>query len=414
MIYSKITIIGAGPAGQTASLFLAKRGIPSLLIDKGVHPRQKPCADVLPSHVIRILHELDPLLLSDKLFTDVYLPIKGNLLHAPNGKALNINFLPLNNLEHLPPCVALPRLEFDNWLYQKIKASPLIELKENTPITQWQRNEETQDWTLFNAQKEPIVQTKLLIIATGSIASLPFTVGQLTKEDCHFAVGVRGYFRNISNEDFPNHGELFFHRKTMPGGLYITPLKGGIFNVNVVMRSDILKRNNLNINRLFYEMVDLHPTLRQRFKGAEQIGKLEGSALHLGTKKRLISGDGYMLAGDAGGLIDLLSANGVPQAMISGKFAAEQAATAIEKNDFSAAQLKNYDIQVYKKIENYMKLGRILSPLLSYNFILNIIIRLFNFIFERKGAQSQFSLLIYTNNLTKMLLNPMFYWRLFF
>ncbi len=54
-----ITIIGAGPAGQIASLFLAKRGIPSLLIDKSAHPRLKPCADVVTGQAIRILHELD-------------------------------------------------------------------------------------------------------------------------------------------------------------------------------------------------------------------------------------------------------------------------------------------------------------------------------------------------------------------
>ncbi len=314
----------------------------------------------------------------------------------PNGKTLDIDFLPLHKLEHLPSCIAMPRKDFDNWLHEKIKESPLIEIKENTPITQWERNPNTQEWTLFNARKEPIVQTKLLIIATGSTASLPFTIGQLTKEDKHFAIGVRGYFCHVSNNDFPNHAELFFHRKLMPGGFYIAPFKDGTANVNIVMRSDILKRNNLNINNLFWEMIDLHPTLRERFKAAEQVGKLEGSALHLGTKKRNISGDGYMLAGDAGGLIDLISANGIPQAMISGKFAAEQAAIAIEKNDFSAAFLKNYDLKVFKKIDNDLTLGRIISPFLSYNFVLNTIARGLNFLASRKGAQAQLRSLLYT------------------
>jgi flavin-dependent dehydrogenase len=44
--YSAITIIGAGPAGQVASLFLAKKGIKALLVDKGEHPRVKACADI--------------------------------------------------------------------------------------------------------------------------------------------------------------------------------------------------------------------------------------------------------------------------------------------------------------------------------------------------------------------------------
>ena len=409
-----ITIIGAGPAGQMASLFLAKCGIPSLLIDKGAHPRLKPCADVVTGQAMRILHELDPDLPLDKTFTDKYLPINGTLLHTPNGKTLDIAFLPLNKLEHLPTCIAMPRMDFDNWLHQKIKASPLIELRENTAITTWERNDKSQDWILFDAKKEPIVQTKLLIIATGSTASLPFTVGHLTKEDKHFAIGVRGYFKHVGNDKFPNHAELFFHRKLMPGGFYIAPFKDGIANVNIVMRSDIVKRNKLNLNTLFWEMVELHPTLRERFKNAEQVGKLEGSALHLGTKRRGISGNGYMLAGDAGGLIDLISANGIPQAMISGKFAAEQAAIALEKNDFSATVLKDYDKKVFKKIDNDLKLGRIMSPFLSHNFVLTTIAKTLDFLASRKGAQEQLRSLLYTPSIVKTLINPMFYWRLLF
>jgi menaquinone-9 beta-reductase len=409
-----ITIIGAGPAGQIASLFLAKRGIASLLVDKSAHPRLKPCADVVTGQAIRILHELDANLPLDKAFTDKYLPINGTLLHTPNGKTLDIDFLPLNKLEHLPTCIAMPRMDFDNWLHEKIKLSSLIELKENTAITNWERNDTTNEWTLFDHKKEPIIKTKLLIIATGSTASLPFTVGHLTKEDKHFAIGVRGYFRNVGNTNFPNHAELFFHRKLMPGGFYIAPFKDGVANVNIVMRSDVVKHNKLNLNALFWEAIELHPTLRERFKGAEQVGKLEGSALHLGTKKRKISGDGYMLAGDAGGLIDLISANGIPQAMISGKFAAEQAAIALEKNDFSAASLKEYDRKVFNKIDNDLKLGRMMSPFLSNNFVLTMITKTLDFLAGRKGAQAQLRSLLYTPNVVKTLLNPMFYWRLLF
>ena len=407
-----ITIIGAGPAGQMAALFLAKRGIASLLIDKSAHPRLKPCADVVTGQAMRVLHELDANLPLDKTFMDKYLPINGTLLHTPNGKTLDIAFLPLNKLEHLPTCIAMPRMEFDNWLHEKIKASPFVELRENTAITNWERDENSQSWTLFDHKKEPIIKTKMLIVATGSSASLPFTVGNLTKEDKHFAIGVRGYFKNVGNADFKNHAELFFHRKLMPGGFYIAPFRGDVANVNIVMRSDIAKRNKLNLNALFWEAIELHPTLRERFKNAEQVGKLEGSALHLGTKKRAISGDGYMLAGDAGGLIDLISGNGIPQAMISGKFAAEQAAIAIEKNDFSAAFLKDYDRKVFKKINNDLKLGRIMSPFLTHNFVLSIITKALDFLASRKGAQEQLRSLLYTPSVVKTLINPMFYWRL--
>jgi menaquinone-9 beta-reductase len=110
----------------------------------------------------------------------------------------------------------------------------------------------------------------------------------------------------------------------------------------------------------------------------------------------------------------LISGNGIPQAMISGKFAAEQAAIALEKQDFSAAVLKDYDKKVFKKIENDLKLGRIMSPFLTHNFVLSTITKALNFLASRKGAQEQLRSLLYTPSVVKTLINPMFYWRLLF
>ena len=154
----KVAIIGAGPAGITASLYLAKKGIPSCILEKGTHPRSKACADVVTGQAIRILHDLDPELPLDEGLTAKYLPIKGTLLYAPNGKPLEIAYLPLANLEHLPTCITIPRADFDHWLVQKIKASTLIELRENTFVKNCFRDEKTGIWTLTDKDNQPIVQ----------------------------------------------------------------------------------------------------------------------------------------------------------------------------------------------------------------------------------------------------------------
>jgi flavin-dependent dehydrogenase len=409
--YSAITIIGAGPAGQVASLFLAKKGIKALLVDKGEHPRVKACADIVGGQAVRILHEIDPELVLQTDFANKYQAIKGTLIHTPNGKSLNIPFVKLKNIEHLPTCIAMPRIEFDNVLHEKIMATGMIDYLPNTAISNWQKDENAKEWLLLDAKKEPIIRTKLLIIATGSSASLPFTVGNLARDDKHNALGIRGYFTNVTNSTMPDYGEMFFMEKLMPGGLYIGPFNNGLANVNIVMRSDMVKKSGHNLNALFWDAVNTHPILKERFKHAEQIGKLEGCALHLGTKKRPISGEGYMLAGDAGGLIDLISGNGIPQAMISGKIAAEQAAIAFAQNDFSAAMLKAYDLKVYKKIDDSLKLSRLMAPAMGSRFFPKLILKWLNFITTRKNAEAQLGLLLNTKTITAHLLNPMFYWK---
>ena len=55
---TQIVIVGAGPAGATAALFLAKSGIPSVLIEKGTFPRDKVCGDACSGKVAWVLRKL--------------------------------------------------------------------------------------------------------------------------------------------------------------------------------------------------------------------------------------------------------------------------------------------------------------------------------------------------------------------
>jgi len=53
-----LVIIGAGPSGCTASLFLADSGLKIALIDKAVLPAEKTCGDALSGTVLRILKKI--------------------------------------------------------------------------------------------------------------------------------------------------------------------------------------------------------------------------------------------------------------------------------------------------------------------------------------------------------------------
>jgi geranylgeranyl reductase family protein len=52
-------IVGAGPAGSTAAYHLAREGIDVLLLDSNAHPRSKPCGGGLTIRARNLLH-LDP------------------------------------------------------------------------------------------------------------------------------------------------------------------------------------------------------------------------------------------------------------------------------------------------------------------------------------------------------------------
>ena len=48
-----VVIVGAGPAGSTAAKFLSEKGVKTLLVDKSKFPRDKPCGGGLTARVLR-------------------------------------------------------------------------------------------------------------------------------------------------------------------------------------------------------------------------------------------------------------------------------------------------------------------------------------------------------------------------
>jgi len=409
-INRRICIIGAGPAGITTSLFLAKKGIQSTLIDKAVFPRHKACGDNISGNTIRMLNEIDPTFINELQLKKKSLEMKGVVAYAANNHKMKIDFLPLEKGSDEPSCYTIPRIKLDNEMMKKAKANPLIEVIEGFNVTKLTRVE---NGILIKSNKQ-IIFTNLAIVCSGSNANFIKNIHQVDKEDKHFAVGVRGYYKNVPLFESGEYCELYVTKELLPGGLYITQFPDKTVNVNVVVRSDVVKKKKLNLKQILKNTLATHPLLKDRFANAEQVGKLTGSGLFLGTKKRKISGDNFMLAGDAAGLIDLLSANGIPQAMLNGKIAAEFAAKCSEANDFSQKMLQEYDERVFDRVKNYLKMSRFVAPFLSSDIALNILLKSMNFIAKKYDRNDELRDLMYDNDAIKKLIKPKFYYKLFF
>ena len=53
-----VVVVGAGPAGSTAALILARGGARVALVDKAVFPRDKACGDLLGPRALALLASL--------------------------------------------------------------------------------------------------------------------------------------------------------------------------------------------------------------------------------------------------------------------------------------------------------------------------------------------------------------------
>ena len=83
----------------------------------------------------------------------------------------------------------------------------------------------------------------------------------------------------------------------------------------------------------------------------------------MGSIHRKNYGDGYMLLGDAAGLIDPFTGEGIGNAMVAAKYATLVAKEAKKLGDFSENILKRYDELLWNEIGKELKTSTKLQSL---------------------------------------------------
>lgn len=407
-IQTEVCIVGAGPAGSAASLTLSKKGIPHLVVDAEVFPRNKPCGDILTTGVLRALNQIDPEILTEMKLKGLLNPIWHTLTYPPNGKPISIDFLPFDGKKGEPGCFSVSRREMDMLLVNKLLASGFADFRQGFRVTSLKK---TNPGFELCSDSGEIIRTKLLIIATGSGNSLLKQLGlEIPKSES--AIGIRGHFEGL-DWNLQETG-LFLHPDIMPGGLYVTPLPDGTCNVNLVMSLNKVSDAGISLRERFDSVVKSIDVLNRKFSNAKRIGNFEGSMLFLGTRRRIVAGDSYMVAGDSAGLIEFFSGNGIPQAISSGRIAGETAISAIENQNFSAGFLSDYEDKLYQKIKLNYAGGRVVLPLLHKPFYSKQVLKFLNFLSSRPQTNAMLRDLLYEKNPGKILRKPGFYYKLLF
>jgi geranylgeranyl reductase family protein len=402
---TKVCIIGAGPAGMSAALFLSKAGIPCVLLEKAVFPRDKVCGDALSGKVLSVLKKYNPDLvpiLDNQPYTT---GSDGVAFFAPNGKSLRVPFKSSSKFLHHPGYTA-KRIHFDNFLAEEVRKQSNIDFREGIDVGEIVHSDNKV--LVYDKKGNLILHTELLILGNGAHSAFAKKAG-IEVEHKHYSAGIRQYFSNVDGLDHENFIELHFLKGVLPGYFWVFPLSENEANVGLGIRSDVVSKKKLNLKKIFEDIIANHPAIKNRFKNAVSVGKVAGYGLPLGSKKRVISGDRFMLCGDAASLIDPFTGEGISNAMISGMFAAAQAEKCLANNNFSAEYMKSYDTEVYRRLGKELELSTKMQQLINYPFLFNFVV---NKATSNKELQSLISSMFDDIDLRKKFKNPLFYLKL--
>jgi len=403
-----VIIIGAGPAGLSCALMLAKKEISCLLLEKAVFPRDKVCGDALSGktmHALRLLNKNWPAELENHAQA---LDSWGVSFYAPDRNNIRIPFYLEKSKKQTPPGFICKRMDFDAWLAQKATVQKWIDFKKNAFVSACRYKDNV--WQVeVNGHEQ--FQSPIIVIASGAQSKIANTVSDFKIKPSALCVGVRSYFKGVQNMDKENFIELHFIKSLSPGYLWIFPLPDGEANVGIGMRSDVVRKKKINLRIELSRLIKHDPVLNSRFENAQQLSPVQGFGLPLGANKRKLSGEAYLLTGDAASLIDPFTGEGIGNAMLSGIIAAKHCCHAIEAKNYSASFLYQYDKEIYKNLWSELKLSLKLQYLSRHARLFNFVIRQIK---KSKKLQHIITLMFEDIKLRKQLSKPFFYIKLLF
>lgn len=369
-----VIIVGAGPAGAGTSIYLSKAGIPHIIIEKETFPRDKVCGDGCSGKTAFVLRKANPSWLHEIYRQEAdYLPSKGIIFVAPNGKPLTIPYGEHKIPGEPAPGFTATRLKFDNFLFSKLdKNYATIFQKASIQSVERNGNKVTvifvQDGTTYEAEADMIVG------ADGDKSIVRKTLLNAHASPKAYTVGLRAYYSGVTEMHKENYIELHFLPELLPGYFWIFPLPNGMANVGVGILSERIRTKKINLREQMLRAIEVNPTISHRFKNAKLEGKIQGWGLPMCIEQLPVSGDHFLLTGDAASLVDPFSGEGIGNALYSGMVAAEAIQQSLEQKRFDASFLKeHYDDSLYRRLAAELKISKAMQRLCNYPWIFNFV-----------------------------------------
>ena len=412
MIETTVCIIGAGPAGAATALQLQQFNIPCVVVDKAVFPRDKVCGDGLSGKVLTALDRIDPAIGVRLRNLQAKHDSWGVTFVAPNRVSLDISYKPQYDkaVEAVAAGFVCKRMDFDNFLVDELKRCKDVQLFEGQSIDKYELQKDGGYLLRDNAGTFQ-VKAKVVIVANGAHSAFTREIAKIHMEPKHYVAGIRAYYQGVTDLHHDGFIELHFLDSLLPGYFWIFPLPNGEANVGIGVLSEVVRKKKLNLKKMLQDTLEKDLILSKRFENAELIGTVDGYGLPLGSKRRILSGDHFMLVGDAGYLIDPFTGEGIGNALYSGRIAAQQVKAAISAHDFSAHQLKAYDEEIYRILGPELQLSTRLQKLVHVPWLFNFLLKLG---MRNKQLRELMSCMFYEVDVRKRLTQPSFYLKLLF
>jgi len=316
-----VSIIGAGPAGSLSALLLSRMGLRVALFDRARFPRDKVCGDGITPRGARLLMQLG-------IVGDIHaqaFAARGVTLRGSDENSFSIAFG--RDDAGISDLLILPRLKLDYLLLEHaLAAGPRY--FEATKVVKVDCDKDGPCRVLLADDRA--VTSTVAIIATGAESQLLRKSGLLAQKPA-VEHAARVYFDDVKGLD--DHVTLFFDGVDMPGYGWIFPTSASSANIGCGV---FAQRHRPQAERL-RTLIDSHPLLRRQLEGARQTAPIKAYPLRTDFRVEHAGRARILCVGEAAGLVNPITGEGIDYAFESAQFAAEAISSSLARDGGDSA-----------------------------------------------------------------------------
>jgi len=377
IIKTDVCIVGSGPAGAATSLMLSELKISHYIIDKATFPRDKTCGDGLILYAYKSLKTLG--LLGEFLEDARFLHSKKINLHVKDD--LRVQFKETEARDMVISYAK--RMDFDHFLVSHLEEAFASQEFGNGVKSLTEQS----DGVLVKLKDGKQILAKIIVGADGaqSIVSRKLAGNKIDRS--LMSTFVSAYFEGVSDMPVGNDAEVRIVYNKMPLFFYIFPLADGQINVSLGGRADYIQKHNINLIEEIESIISNHSKVQHKFTEATKVSSWRGWTIpfHFGNHK--LSGNRFVLVGDAAGLANAFYKEGVGTGMMSGIIAAQNIAQCLESQDFSEVALKSYEADLKKEFGKLLKFSHRALRIARFKSLFAGIVSLTRWRVEKKAPE---------------------------
>jgi flavin-dependent dehydrogenase len=337
-----VIVIGGGPSGAALATFLRRRGHDCLVLERQVFPRYHIGESLIP-HTFGTLQRLG---LLPALRASTF-PEKHSVRFVPES---GDDAEPFYFSETIPGegsrTWQVERSEFDRMCLDLARESG-VQVEEGVRVgrvvfegdravgvaARWP------DGTDREIRARVIVDSSGRATLIGRQLDLRGPVPDLHK------ASIWGYYRGGLRLEGIDAGETTVFMLPERGWFWYIPLPDDVISVGIVDAPERLLGNGRDSNetqaKTFEDRVARCAPLAERLRGAKRIGKVRGIP-ELAYRNREVTGDGWVMIGDAMMFLDPIYSSGLFLALASAELAADSVHEALDADDVSGARLGGF------------------------------------------------------------------------